>query len=40
MRSGRGAEPAHACIGGPFAAVELGESALATMDIVDDTKRT
>lgn len=26
--------------GGPFAAVELGNSGLATMNIVDDTKRT
>ena len=26
--------------GGPFAAVELGNSGLATMNIIDDTKRT
>jgi len=26
--------------GGPFAAIELGNSGLATMDIVDDTKKT
>ena len=33
-------DPSHAVVGGPFAAVEPGESGLATMDIVDDTKRT
>ena len=33
-------DPAQYRHGGPFAAVGLGESGLATMDIVDDTKRT
>jgi len=33
-------DPAQYCHGGPFAAVELGESGLATMNIVDDKKRT
>ena len=33
-------DPAQYRHGGPFAAVELGESGLATMNIVDDTKRT
>jgi len=28
------------CHGGPFASIELGNSGLATMDIVDDTKKT
>ena len=28
------------CHGGPFASVELGNSGLATMNIVDDTKKT
>lgn len=31
---------AQLCHGGPFAAVELGNSGLASMDIVDDTKQT
>jgi len=30
----------HLCQGGPFASVELGNSGLATMNIVDDTKKT
>ena len=30
----------HMCIGGPFATVELGNSGLATMNVVDDTKHT
>ena len=33
-------DPAQYCHGGPFASVELGESGLASMHIVDDTKRT
>ena len=33
-------DPGHAFVGGPFATVEPGDSGLATMDIVDDTKRT
>jgi len=33
-------DPGQYRIGGPFAAVELGDSGLASMDIVDDTKRT
>ncbi|MFK7993112.1 MAG: NAD-dependent epimerase/dehydratase family protein [Granulosicoccus sp.] len=33
-------DPGHMCQGGPFAAVELGNSGLATMNIVDDTKKT
>jgi len=28
------------CHGGPFASVELGNSGVATMNIVDDTKKT
>ena len=31
-------DPEHACHGGPFARVALGESGLASMDIVDDRK--
>lgn len=30
--------PEHTCIGGPFAVVEIGNSGLATMNVVDDTK--
>ena len=33
------ADPAHMCHGGPFAAVELGHSGVATMNIVDDKKK-
>jgi len=33
-------DPAHYLQGGPFAAVELGNSGLATMNIVDDKKKT
>ena len=33
-------DPAQYRHGGPFAAVELGESGLASMNIVDDTRRT
>ena len=33
-------DPGHMCHGGPFASVELGESGVATMNIIDDTKRT
>lgn len=33
-------DPAHMCQGGPFAAVELGHSGTATMNIVDDSKKT
>jgi len=33
-------DPGNSCHGGPFAAVELGNSGLATMNIVDDTKKT
>lgn len=32
-------DPEHMCIGGPFAVVPLGESGVATMNIVDDTKK-
>jgi len=32
--------PGDMCHGGPFAAVPLGESGVATMNIVDDTKKT
>ncbi len=32
--------PAHSCHGGPFAAVELGNSGVASMNIVQDTKKT
>ena len=33
-------DPANLHHGGPFAAVEFGASGLATMNVVDDTKRT
>ena len=33
-------DPGNMCQGGPFAAVELGNSGVATMNIVDDTKKT
>ena len=33
-------DPGNMCHGGPFASVELGNSGLATMNIVDDTKKT
>ena len=33
-------DPGNTCHGGPFASVELGNSGLATMNIVDDTKKT
>ena len=33
-------DPGHMCHGGPFAAVELGNSGMATMNIIDDTKKT
>ncbi len=33
-------DPTHLYHGGPFASVELGSSGLATMNIVDDTKKT
>ena len=33
-------DPAHMHHGGPFASIELGNSGLATMNIVDDTKTT
>ena len=32
-------DPANMYQGGPFAAIELGNSGLATMNIVDDTKK-
>lgn len=32
--------PGNMCHGGPFAAVELGDSGMATMNIIDDTKKT
>ena len=32
--------PRHMCHGGPFAAVELGNSGVATMNIVNDKKST
>jgi uronate dehydrogenase len=31
-------DPGHMCHGGPFAKVDLGESGLATMTIIDDKK--
>lgn len=34
------ADPGNMCHGGPFAKVALGKSGVATMNIVDDTKRT
>ena len=33
-------DPVQSCHGGPFAAIELGNSGLAVMNIVDDTKET
>ena len=33
-------DPGNACHGGPFAAIELGNSGLAVMKLVDDNKRT
>jgi uronate dehydrogenase len=33
-------DPGHMCHGGPFASVELGNSGVATMNIVDDKKKT
>jgi len=33
-------DPAHMYHGGPFASIPLGNSGLATMNIVDDTKKT
>ncbi len=33
-------DPGHMCHGGPFASVELGESGVATMNIIDDTKKS
>jgi len=33
-------DPGHMCHGGPFASVELGNSGVATMNIVDDKKTT
>jgi len=33
-------DPAQMCHGGPFASVPLGESGMATMDIVDDRKKS
>lgn len=33
-------DPEHLFLGGPFASVELGNSGLATMNIIDDTKKT
>ena len=32
-------DPGHMCHGGPFASVELGNSGVATMNIVDDRKK-
>lgn len=32
--------PSHICHGGPFAGVDLGNSGLANMNVVDDTKKT
>lgn len=32
--------PSHMCHGGPFAGVDLGNSGLANMNVVDDTKKT
>lgn len=32
-------DPEHTCIGGPFSVVDIGQSGLATMNVVDDTKR-
>ena len=33
-------DPRHIYQGGPFAAVELGQSGLATMNVIDDSKKT
>ena len=33
-------DPGHRYHGGPFASVELGESGVATMNIIDDTRKT
>jgi uronate dehydrogenase len=33
-------DPGHMCHGGPFASVELGNSGVANMNIVDDKKKT
>lgn len=33
-------DPEHLYLGGPFASVELGNSGLATMNVIDDTKKT
>ena len=33
-------DPGHMCHGGPFASVKLGEGATASMNIVDDSKKT
>ncbi len=33
-------DPGHMCLGGPFASVALGESGVATMNIIDDRKKT
>lgn len=33
-------DPEHVCVGGPFATVELGNSGVASMGIVDDRKET
>jgi len=32
--------PGHMCHGGPFASIALGEGAVASMNVVDDTKKT
>jgi uronate dehydrogenase len=32
-------DPGHMCHGGPFAKVDLGNSGLATMNIVNDAKK-
>jgi uronate dehydrogenase len=33
-------DPGDMCHGGPFAKVELGNSGVATMNIIDDSKKT
>jgi uronate dehydrogenase len=33
-------DPGHMCHGGPFASVDLGNSGLAGMNVIDDTKKT
>ena len=33
-------DPGHMCHGGPFASVELGHSGTASMNIIDDSKKT